>query len=327
MRNAQLENAVTAVRHRTLSKTSGLLERLRRLSSLRHDLSGRYFDPQLAPDFSREVINSAIARCHRELFRELLERSLESFMGEVERFLRASEISLSIAARNLRTNRAYLRLVPTEGDSFFVAFFESNMKAALTELESRFHGASDNRSAEGAPGLQPESWQARLPEMSSNISNECPSCFISYSRMDEEFTKNLHGDLRSEGVQCWFDWEDLKIGDEIRPSIDDAIRRCDKLLIVLSKNSVGSPWVRKEVETAFGKEMKFETEQLKRPESEREPRRTVLFPIRLDDAVMETDEAWAADLRRMRHIGDFRGWKEHDKYKAAFERLMRNLKA
>jgi hypothetical protein len=76
---------------------------------------------------------------------------------------------------------------------------------------------------------------------------------------------------------------------------------------------------RKEVETAFGKEMKFETEQ--------KQRRTVLFPIRLDDAVMETDEAWAADIRRTRHIGDFREWKDHDKYKEAFGRLMRDLKA
>ncbi len=53
----------------------------------------------------------------------------------------------------------------------------------------------------------------------------------------------------------------------------------------------------------------------------------VLFPIRLDDAVMETDQAWAASLRRTRHIGDFRNWKDHDAFKTAFERLLRDLKA
>ena len=47
-------------------------------------------------------------------------------------------------------------------------------------------------------------------------------------------------------------------------------------------------------------------------EKERKQKRTVLFPIRLDDAVMETDEAWAAEIRRTRQIGDFRKWKEHD---------------
>ncbi len=145
------------------------------------------------------------------------------------------------------------------------------------------------------------------------------SCFISYSSMDEEFAKKLHRDLREEQVRCWIALEDMRIGDEIRPRIDEAIRIHDKLLIVLSENSVGSPWVRKEVETAFGKEIKFETEQ--------KQRRTVLFPIRLDDAVMKTEEAWAADIRRMRHIGDFREWKDHDEYQKALGRLMRDLRA
>jgi hypothetical protein len=82
---------------------------------------------------------------------------------------------------------------------------------------------------------------------------------------------------------------------------------------VLSKDSVKSPWVEAEVEAAFEKEKK--------------QKRTVLFPIRLDDAVMETEEAWAADIRRTRHIGDFRKWKNHDEYQKAFGRLMRDLKA
>jgi len=47
-------------------------------------------------------------------------------------------------------------------------------------------------------------------------------------------------------------------------------------------------------------------------EKERKQKRMVLFPIRLDDAVMETDEAWAAEIRRTRQIGDFQKWKEHD---------------
>jgi hypothetical protein len=52
----------------------------------------------------------------------------------------------------------------------------------------------------------------------------------------------------------------------------------------------------------------------------------VLFPVRLDDTVMGTAEAWAAKVRQ-RHIGDFRAWKEHDAYRQAFERLVRDLKA
>jgi hypothetical protein len=54
--------------------------------------------------------------------------------------------------------------------------------------------------------------------------------------------------------------------------------------------------------------------------------RTVLFPVRVDDAVMDTTEQWAHDLRRTRHIGDFTRWKEHDAYSKALERQLRDLK-
>jgi hypothetical protein len=111
----------------------------------------------------------------------------------------------------------------------------------------------------------------------------------------------------------------MRIGDRIRPRIDEAIRVHDKLLLVLSENSMKSAWVEKEVETAFERERKQGASV--------GASRTMLFPIRLDDAVMEAEEAWTADIRRTRHIGDFRGWKNHDDYKKAFERLMRDLKA
>jgi uncharacterized protein YjbI with pentapeptide repeats len=142
---------------------------------------------------------------------------------------------------------------------------------------------------------------------------EFSSCFVSYSSKDEEFARRLYADLQSEGVRCWFAPEDLKIGDRYRVRIDESIRSYDKLLLVLSENSVASQWVEKEVETAFDKEG--------------EQGKIVLFPVRLDDAVLEAKTGWAADVRRSRHVGDFRDWKNHDSYRKAFERLMRDLKA
>ena len=52
----------------------------------------------------------------------------------------------------------------------------------------------------------------------------------------------------------------------------------------------------------------------------------MLFPVRLDDAVMDTTEQWAHDIRRTRHIGDFTRWKEHDAYSKGLDRLLRDLK-
>jgi predicted ATPase with chaperone activity len=104
----------------------------------------------------------------------------------------------------------------------------------------------------------------------------------------------------------------MKIGDKFRQRIDEAIHVHERLLLILSESSVSSEWVEKEVETAFEKEQR--------------QKRTVLFPVRLDDAVLECHTGWSADIRRSRHIGDFRRWKDHDAYQQAFNRVLRDLK-
>jgi hypothetical protein len=51
----------------------------------------------------------------------------------------------------------------------------------------------------------------------------------------------------------------------------------------------------------------------------------VLFPVRIDEAAMDAEVAWAMHVRRTRHIGDFSGWKNHDAYHGALTRLLRDL--
>jgi hypothetical protein len=139
------------------------------------------------------------------------------------------------------------------------------------------------------------------------------SCFISYSSKDDAFATELHGKLQAQQVRCWKDSEDLKIGDKFQDVIENAIRLHDKLLVVLSENSVSSPWVEREVQAAF--------------ENENRQGSAMLFPVRLDDAVMDCQRAWAADIRRTRHIGDFRKWTDHDSFQKSLDRLLRDLKS
>ena len=87
-------------------------------------------------------------------------------------------------------------------------------------------------------------------------------------------------------------------------------------MIVLSEASMKSRWVEREVNAARERE-----------EREERANRPVLFPIRIDEAVMEASQPWAADVRRTRHIGDFRDWHHHPAYQTAFDRLLRDLKA
>ena len=138
------------------------------------------------------------------------------------------------------------------------------------------------------------------------------SCFISYSSRDREFAEKLHADLENKDVKCWFAPEDLKIGDPFRQQIDESIRRHDKLLLIISRNSIDSPWVEDEVEAAL--------------ERERIEHRLILFPIMVDDAIVGTNQAWAAHIRQKRHIGDFCRWADDGTYQRAFIRLLRDLR-
>jgi DNA-binding response OmpR family regulator len=145
-----------------------------------------------------------------------------------------------------------------------------------------------------------------------------PTCFLSHSTKDSEFIEPMFAALDTEGVSCWYAPEDIKIGSDLRETFDIAIRKRDRLLVVLSENSVRSPWVQREVDRALD-------EETRRKQDGRTDWR-VLFPIRLDDAIFNLDAGWASDVKR-RHIGDFRNWKNYNAYQGAFQRLLRDLKA
>jgi len=151
-----------------------------------------------------------------------------------------------------------------------------------------------------------------IEHLPSLLSQKFYSCFISHSSKDQVFAERLRADLQANGVRCWFAPHDLPIGAKILDTIDEAIRLRDKVLLVLSEAAISSDWVEGEVTRAL--------------DEERERKQVVLFPIRLDDAVLETKEAWARLLRGQRNIGDFTRWKEHDAYGKALERLLRDLK-
>lgn len=142
--------------------------------------------------------------------------------------------------------------------------------------------------------------------------NRYYSAFISYAHADAHFAQLLHEHLQKNGVRVWFAPEDLKIGDAIEDAIDQAIRVHDKLILVLSKDSIGRAWVRHEYTRAV--------------EKEKQEKRIVLFPLRLDDAVFESTEQWAYDIRK-RHMGDFRNWTNPLLYQNAINRLLRDLNA
>ncbi|MCP3914115.1 MAG: toll/interleukin-1 receptor domain-containing protein [bacterium] len=97
--------------------------------------------------------------------------------------------------------------------------------------------------------------------------SEYYSCFISYSRTDEAFATKLHRGLRNNGVRAFFAPVDMQPARRIDDQISDAIQASDRLLIVLSKDSIESNWVQRELKLARARE--------------RQEERHILLPISL----------------------------------------------
>jgi hypothetical protein len=93
------------------------------------------------------------------------------------------------------------------------------------------------------------------------------SCFISYSTKDQEFAERLYADLQNKGVRCWFAPHDIQGGRKLHEQLDEAIRLHDKPLLILSQQSMNSPWVKTEIADAR--------------EREQREKKQMLFPITL----------------------------------------------
>ena len=147
------------------------------------------------------------------------------------------------------------------------------------------------------------------------------SCFISYSSKDEDFATRVHNDLQAAGVRCWFAPHDIQAGKKVHHQIDDAIRVYDKLLLILSPNSMNSNWVGSEIIRAKKKEDVQDSQMLF-------PLSIVPYEELQDWEFFDSDSGrdLARDIREY-FIPDFSQWKDHDSYSKAFERLLRDLKA
>lgn len=150
--------------------------------------------------------------------------------------------------------------------------------------------------------------------------NSAPySCFVSYSHHDEAFVQQLVNRLRAEGLDVWYASDDVRAGVKLYDQITEAIRRQNKLLIVLSEQSMASEWVTTELRRARREEI--ETGQRK------------LFPIRLVDMpALRRWEAFDADAGkdlavevREYFIPDFSNWRDSTAFETAVTRLLRDL--
>jgi uncharacterized protein YjbI with pentapeptide repeats len=137
------------------------------------------------------------------------------------------------------------------------------------------------------------------------------TCFLSYSSKDTPFAEKLYGSLEDAGVRVFWDRFDVLPGESLRDQVTEAIYEHDRLIVVLSANSMRSEWVRQEIELA----------RYHKPES--------LVPIRL--CGIDKIRSWTAkhaelpDLAADFPILDFSAWRDDGEYARTVALLLRSL--
>jgi len=83
--------------------------------------------------------------------------------------------------------------------------------------------------------------------------------FISYSRKDGDFARNLNTKLQEAGKMTWFDQESISTGVDFEKEIFKGIEGADNFLFVISPDAVESEYCEREVEYAKSLNKRFMT--------------------------------------------------------------------
>lgn len=123
--------------------------------------------------------------------------------------------------------------------------------------------------------------------------------FLSHSSKDKRTAHQLAADLKQVGHDVWIDEENIVVGQGIASGIQDGLKSCDFILLVLSKHSVESKWVEREWQSRYAEDI-----------SASQP---LILPVLIDDCQIPT-------LLSDKKYADFR-----KSYAAGFVELCRAL--
>ena len=137
------------------------------------------------------------------------------------------------------------------------------------------------------------------------------SCFISYSARNQNFADQLYKDLSNAGVVCWFATESLYASENFEEKIADAIRSFDRFVVLISKQSLNSTWVAREISIALDQEQQ---------------RANFVLPIILDNAFENAKKIWVKKLKA-KHIIDFKTRGQSQYYFEALRKLLTALES
>jgi uncharacterized protein YjbI with pentapeptide repeats len=167
----------------------------------------------------------------------------------------------------------------------------------------------------------PDGLISSLPSLVAAEETGFYCAFIGYDPHDREFFKRLTARLRAAHLRVWYNPQVMDSAYLIGEELDEVMGIFGKLLLVLSKNSLGNDSVNREICEAYQRGIN--------------EKRRFLFPIRLVnlDAIREwqcidagTGKDVAHEIRKY-CIPDFSKWKNKSDFEEAFARLLKYLRA
>jgi len=81
------------------------------------------------------------------------------------------------------------------------------------------------------------------------------SIFLSHNSADKPFARRLAIDLDAQGIRYWLDEAEIKVGESLIEKIREGIDSAAYVAVILSPDSVNSPWVQREVDVAMNQEI------------------------------------------------------------------------
>ena len=123
--------------------------------------------------------------------------------------------------------------------------------------------------------------------------------FISYKSEEEEYAQRIKKVLEDNGISCWMAPDSIPAGSNYMAEIPHAIEDCRAMIILISKKSQQSAWVKNEFSEAMTKQKR-------------------IIPYVIQDCELEDDFAFSMSTMQQVYA-----WKNE---KQALEKVVRDLK-
>jgi hypothetical protein len=211
----------------------------------------------------------------------LSESKRQNFYGYRETHLGyvAPKVAALVKRADLQVKKGR-RMVDVDPDSPFVRYFESLSRtgwtmclADIVDGYTSIASTPEGYSLGGRLNLGSTSGWLVTPPTSANAANQLirdsialetadaarekyHGIFLSHTGIDKPFVRRLRDDLRGHGVpRVWVDEAEIEIGDSLIAKIEEGMKVCHFIGVVLSTKSIKAPWVKKELDVAMNREI------------------------------------------------------------------------